>query len=218
MALVRDSNIFFIFKDVLNDLHLITPHSIDIGFKKKGLNCFYFDDPDWVFALYHNEVNKDKSRNGNITGMRCNFCGSAEIGPDGLKIVQSKKDKRRVSMRHIGNVVIGDNVSVGSGSVIHRGLIDSTIIEDNVIIGALCNIGHNAEIRKNTIIAPGAMIGGSRIGENCFIGMGSIIRQGLKICNGVMVGMGAVVVRDIDKRGVYFGNPARYAGKWDGTW
>ena len=47
-----------------------------------------------------------------------------------------------------------------------------------------------------------------RIGNLCFIGAGSIVLNNISICDGVVVGAGSVVVKDICDPGVYVGNTA----------
>jgi acetyltransferase-like isoleucine patch superfamily enzyme len=47
------------------------------------------------------------------------------------------------------------------------------------------------------------------IGESCYIGAGSIIKDHVSISPGVLVGSGSNVVSDLTDQGVYVGNPAR---------
>jgi acetyltransferase-like isoleucine patch superfamily enzyme len=49
----------------------------------------------------------------------------------------------------------------------------------------------------------------TRIGENCFIGAGSIVMPGVQIGNGVVVAAGAVVVSNVPDTCVVAGNPAK---------
>ena len=61
-----------------------------------------------------------------------------------------------------------------------------------------------------SILAPGAVVSGSvQIEQSCYIGAPSAIRQNLKIGRGVLVGMGAVVTRDIPPKTVVVGVPAK---------
>ena len=47
------------------------------------------------------------------------------------------------------------------------------------------------------------------IGDNTWIGAGATISNNIHICEGCMIGAGAVVVKDIDLPGTYIGVPAR---------
>ena len=71
----------------------------------------------------------------------------------------------------IGNVMIEDNVSVGSNTVIDRATLDSTIIRKGSKLDNLIQIAHNVIIGKNTVVAALAGISGSTtIGNNNLIG------------------------------------------------
>jgi acetyltransferase-like isoleucine patch superfamily enzyme len=47
------------------------------------------------------------------------------------------------------------------------------------------------------------------IGDNCFLGMRSIILPGIKIGNEVIVGAGSVVTKDVPSNCIVAGNPAK---------
>jgi acetyltransferase-like isoleucine patch superfamily enzyme len=48
-----------------------------------------------------------------------------------------------------------------------------------------------------------------RIGRNCWVGMGAMILPGVQIGDGVVIGAGSVVVRDVEDYAVVVGNPAK---------
>ena len=74
---------------------------------------------------------------------------------------------------HIGKVIIEDNVEVGSGTTIDRGMIDTTCLKNNCKIDNLVHIAHNVTIGRNTAIAACTGIAGSTtVGDNCTIGGG----------------------------------------------
>jgi UDP-3-O-[3-hydroxymyristoyl] glucosamine N-acyltransferase len=76
---------------------------------------------------------------------------------------------RKVSQ--IGNVVIEENVEIGSNTTIDRATLGSTIIRRGVKLDNLIQIAHNVEVGANTVIAAQTGISGSaKIGENCVIG------------------------------------------------
>ena len=51
--------------------------------------------------------------------------------------------------------------------------------------------------------------GNCTILNQVYFGTSAIIKQGLKICDNTIVGMGGVVVNDIEQSGTYVGNPIR---------
>ena len=58
-------------------------------------------------------------------------------------------------------------------------------------------------------------LGAIKIGNNVFIGGGSIILPGVRIGSNVIIGAGSVVTEDLAGGGVYAGNPARRIGDFD---
>ena len=111
--------------------------------------------------------------------------------------------KSKVEIRHIGNVVIGNFVDIGSNTTIDRATIDSTIIEDNVRIDNLVQIAHNVKIGKNSIIAAQTGIAGStEIGNNCIMGGQVGIAGHLKIGNNVTIAAKSGVTKNIDNNAI----------------
>lgn len=71
-------------------------------------------------------------------------------------------------------------------------------------------IGHDCVIGSFNTFSPGVNISGNvKIGNNCYFGTNSSVRQGVKICDYVTVGMGAVVLNDITEPGTYVGVPCK---------
>ena len=138
-------------------------------------------------------------------------------------------------MNFIGkNVKLGKNVKIWNFAYIG----DNTEIGDNVTIGSLAHIDYNVKIGNNVkieglvYIAPLSLIGNDVfIGPNAVltndpyppskrlvgvivedmaaIGAGSVIRAGVRIGKGSVVGMGSVVIRDVPPGTVVAGNPAK---------
>lgn len=94
----------------------------------------------------------------------------AIIGSDGFGFAPTE-DGSYKKISQIGNVVIEDNVEIGSNTTIDRATMGSTIIRKGVKLDNLIQIAHNVEIGENTVIAAQAGISGStKIGENVIIG------------------------------------------------
>jgi len=181
-----------------------------------NISLFISDNPRHEFTKAHNEINAQNKHHPHTIDPTARIHPTACLGPEGM--AYSRVGNEIISTKHMGNIVIGKNTSIGPYSVIARGTLDSTIIREGVKIGCQCNIGHNSIVNKRTVITDGTHLAGStRIGSDCWIGMHTIIRR-IKICDKVLIGMGSVVVKDIDKPGMYYGNPAKYVGEWDGEW
>jgi sugar O-acyltransferase (sialic acid O-acetyltransferase NeuD family) len=110
------------------------------------------------------------------------------------------------------SAVISDWVEIGEGCIITAG----TILTCNIKIGKHAHlnlhttIGHDCIIGDFFTSAPAANISGNcHFGDCVYFGTNSAVREGVKICDNVTIGMGAVVVKDIIEEGVYIGNPLK---------
>jgi serine acetyltransferase len=160
-----------------------------------------------LFAEYHNSIEYNGC--SNVISDASFIHPSAVVGITGLWIRKTPEQKV-IKMKHIGNVVIEDNVYVDACTTIHRGTFGSTIIRKNTLLSCHINVGHNCDIGENCFIGPLVGIGGStKIGNNVNIWQGAMIRNGIQICDNVVIGMGSVVTKDVTISGTYVGSPAR---------
>lgn len=115
-----------------------------------------------------------------------------------------------IQFPHIGSVILGDYVEVGSGTCIDRGALGATKIDRGTKIDNLVHIGHNVAIGSNVYIAAQTTIGGSSVIEDdAEIWMGVRIMDGMRIGSKASVGMGSVVIRNVNPEKKVFGNPGR---------
>lgn len=92
------------------------------------------------------------------------------IGSDGFGFAP-QADGTYKKVPQIGNVIVEDNVEIGSNATIDRATIGSTIIKSGAKLDNLIQIAHNVEIGSNTVIAAQAGVSGStKIGSNVMIG------------------------------------------------
>ena len=143
-------------------------------------------------------------------GKNCHISSGAVIGADGHGYVLDE-NKKYQKIRHMGNVVIGDNVDIGANSCVDRGVLDDTTIGDNTKIDNLVQVAHNVVIGENCMITSHSILAGSSVvGSNCWLAPGAIIKNGVHLEDEVLIGMNSVVYRPSARSGVMLvGNPAK---------
>ncbi|HYF31993.1 MAG TPA: DapH/DapD/GlmU-related protein [Chitinophagaceae bacterium] len=119
-------------------------------------------------------------------------------------------EKKYVVIPHLGNVVIEDNVEIGNNTCIDRAVLGSTILRNNVKVDNLVHIAHGVSIDENSLIIANAMIGGStRIGKNCWVAPSASLLNKIELGEACVVGMGAVVLKDVPRKQTVVGNPGK---------
>ena len=103
-------------------------------------------------------------------GSNVTIHSSTVIGSDGFGFApQADGSYKKVSQ--IGNVILEDNVEIGSNTSIDRATMGSTVIKKGVKLDNLIQLAHNVEVGENTVIASQTGVSGStKIAENCIIG------------------------------------------------
>lgn len=119
------------------------------------------------------------------------------IGSEGFGFVVS--GDKTIHVPQLGNIIIGNEVVIGSSCAVESPALGATIIHNHVKIDDLVQIGHNQEIGEYTMIAAGFKgIGGCVIGKNCFIGMGvTIVSKKAKIGDHCFIGAGTVLTKEV---------------------
>lgn len=109
------------------------------------------------------------------------------IGSDGFGFAP-QADGSLKKVPQIGNVVVEDDVEIGSNTTIDRATIGSTIIKASAKLDNLLQIAHNVEIGSNTVIAAQTGISGStKIGSNAMIGGQAGIVGHIQIADGTKI-------------------------------
>lgn len=147
-------------------------------------------------------------------GEFCLIQSGTVIGSDGFGYANERG--KWIKIPQTGTVIIGNFVEIGANTCIDRGAIDNTIIEDNVIIDNLCQIAHNVKIGTGTAVAGCTTFAGSvTIGKYCIIGGTSVFNGHINICDQVTISGMCMVMRSIDKPGIYSsGIPAQTNKEW----
>jgi UDP-3-O-[3-hydroxymyristoyl] glucosamine N-acyltransferase len=143
-----------------------------------------------------------------IIGRNCIIHSSTTIGSDGFGFAPND-DGSYKKIPQTGNVVIGDNVEIGSNSTIDRATLGSTIISNGVKLDNQIQVAHNVEIGENTAIAAQSGVAGStKIGKNCMIGGQVGIIGHIKIGDNVKIQAQAGVTSNIESNSRVTGTPA----------
>ena len=144
-----------------------------------------------------------------VVGDRTILHAGCIIGDDGFgNAPQSDGSWKKIE--HVGNVIIGNDVEIGSNTCIDKAPMESTVIADGVRIDNLCQIAHNVVVGKNTAMAAMSGIAGSAvIGENCIIAGQAGIVGHIKVADHTTVGAQAGVIGNVRKSGeILLGMPA----------
>jgi UDP-3-O-[3-hydroxymyristoyl] glucosamine N-acyltransferase len=130
------------------------------------------------------------------------------IGSDGFGYLNENGKYNKIPQ--IGNVIIEDDVEIGSNVSIDRAALGSTKIMKGVKIDNLVQVAHNVEIGENTVISGQAGISGStKVGKNCILAGQAGLTGHIEIGDNVVIGAQSGVSKSILKPGIYFGYPAR---------
>jgi UDP-3-O-[3-hydroxymyristoyl] glucosamine N-acyltransferase len=146
---------------------------------------------------------------GMVIGDRVILHAGCIIGDDGFGNAQQPDGSWR-KIEHVGNVIIGNDVEIGSNTTVDRAPMESTIIGDGVRIDNLCQIAHNVIIGKHTVMAAQTGIAGSaQIGEYCVIAGQVGIVGHIKVADHTTIGAQAGVIGAVRKPGeTLLGMPA----------
>ncbi len=131
------------------------------------------------------------------------------IGADGFGYQRNESGEFE-KFPHIGGVIIGNNVDIGSNTSIDRGALGNTIIEDGAKIDNLVHIAHNVRVGKHSAVIANTMVGGSTvIGAYSWVAPSVALRDQIQIGDHSTVGMGAVVTKSIPDGETWTGSPAK---------
>ncbi|MGB3489920.1 MAG: UDP-3-O-(3-hydroxymyristoyl)glucosamine N-acyltransferase [Xanthobacteraceae bacterium] len=146
---------------------------------------------------------------GTRIGARTRIRASSSVGGDGFGF-ERDLDGTPVRIPHLGGVHIASDVEIGSLCSVVRGTLVDTVIEEHVKTDNLVHIAHNCRIGAGSLLtACCELSGGVQLGKQCWVGPNASIMQKVAIGEGAFIGIGAVILKDIEPRTVWAGNPAR---------
>lgn len=149
-----------------------------------------------------------------VIGDRVIIQAGAVLGGDAFYF--KKRAERAVmydKLESCGRVVIEDDVEIGAGTTIDKGVSGDTIIGSGTKLDNLVHIGHGAVIGKNCLFAAQVGIGGKTIVEDNVTLWGQVgVSKDLTIGKNTVVLAQTGVPGSLKSDNVYFGYPAEVAG------
>ena len=114
-------------------------------------------------------------------GKNCIVHAGTVIGSDGFGFASNKLGQHK-KIYHNGNVVIEDDVEIGSNTSIDRAVFGTTLIKKGSRLDNLIHIAHNCEVGAGSVIAgQTGLAGSSKLGQNTVLGAQSGVAGHLEI-------------------------------------
>jgi UDP-3-O-[3-hydroxymyristoyl] glucosamine N-acyltransferase len=147
-------------------------------------------------------------REGCRVGDRVILHPGAVLGADGFGF--ARRDGKFLKIRHVGTVVVEDDVEIGANATIDRGTLGRTLIRSGVKIDNLVHIAHNVEIGRDSAMAAQVGISGSTVvGERVLMGGQVGLVDHLTVGNDAVLIAQSGVIGNVAEKAVVSGYPAR---------
>lgn len=182
-------------------------------------NCTIGDDT----IILHNSTIMDNTIIGNnniiysnvsireniIVGNNVIIHNNSVIGSDGFGYSTNEKGEYK-KIPQIGNVIIEDDVEIGSNVSVDRAAFGSTVIKRGCKIDNLVQIAHNVVIGEHSAISAQSGISGStKVGNHCILAGQAGLVGHIELADNVVITAQSGVSKSITKPGYYLGSPVR---------
>jgi UDP-3-O-[3-hydroxymyristoyl] glucosamine N-acyltransferase len=173
-----------------------------------------------VYIGNHVRIGKDCIIHPNVTILDHVIIGDHVIIQAGTVIgsdafYYNKRTDRPVHYRKMtscGRVIIENDVEIGAGCTIDRGVTSDTLIGAGTKIDNLVHIGHDTTVGKNCLFAGQVGIAGATTIEDNVVLWGQVgVNKTLTIGEGAIVLAQSGVKASIESKKTYFGSPAEDA-------
>lgn len=182
-------------------------------------DCIIGDDT----IILHNSTLMDKVQIGNNCVIHSNVSirenskvgnnviihNNSVIGSDGFGYSTNEKGEY-LKIPQIGNVIIEDDVEIGSNVSVDRAAFGSTIIKQGCKIDNLVQIAHNVIVGEHTVISAQSGISGStKVGNHCILAGQVGLVGHIELADNVVITAQSGVSKSITKPGYYLGSPVK---------
>ena len=167
-----------------------------------------------VVVGHHVTIGKNCYIQANVTiaehchiGDNVTIQAGAIIGTDAF--YYKKTEEGFTKFRSGGRVVIENNVEIGAGCTVNKGVSGDTVIGEGSKLDSQVHLGHGVVIGKRCLIAGQVGIGGKTIvGDECVLYGKVGIVQNLVIGPKSIILAGSGVTKNLEGGKTYFGGPA----------
>jgi UDP-3-O-[3-hydroxymyristoyl] glucosamine N-acyltransferase len=147
-------------------------------------------------------------------GDRCIIHSGTILGCDGYGFAHTKTGEH-VKIYQNGNVIIENDVEIGSNCTVDRAVFGTTIIRNGTKLDNLIQIGHNCDIGEHTLCASQVGLSGSTVlGRNVVMGGQSAAAGHLKIGAFTTIAARGGVTKSLEGNRTYAGFPAIDHKRW----
>lgn len=130
------------------------------------------------------------------------------IGASGFGVAND--GLQNIDILHLGRVLLGKSVSLGSHCAIDRGMLVDTRIGEGSKFDNFCHVAHNTVVGKNGLFAGFVGISGSCvIGDTVVMGGRVGLADHLSVGDGAMLAAGSGLMKNVPAGEVWSGYPAK---------
>lgn len=149
-----------------------------------------------------------------IIGNHCIIHANTVIGSDGFGFAHTQNGEH-VKIEQMGNVIVEDEVEIGSNTSIDRATFKSTIIRKGSKLDNLVHISHNVQVGEFSIIAGQSGVAGSTVlGRNVVMAAQSGATGHVKLADFTTVAARGGITKNTEKGKTYAGFPQMEHKEW----
>ena len=150
---------------------------------------------------------------GTRVGERCILHSGVVLGGDGFGYATQGREHRK--LRHVGRVVVEDDVEIGANCTVDRAMLSETRIGAGSKFDNMVHVGHNVRVGRGALLVAQVGIAGStRLGDGVVIGGQTGVAGHLTLGDGVQVGSKSAVYRTVEPGARVAGIPATEMAAW----